>query len=86
MKQFTKYNLIFYSALVSAIWFMLTSALWTLLMNLVISFPFGLLSLLLWYSGKRMDDRKKRYNTILIILLIGVLVSAASLVYFWMYE
>jgi hypothetical protein len=81
-----KYNGLYYTALVCAVWFMLTSVLWTYAANFIISFPFGLLSWLLWLWGKGRDAKKQRYKKIGAILLFGVFLAFASLMYFIAFE
>jgi len=73
-------NLWFAIALICAIWFMLTSWFWTYGMNVIISFPFGLLSYIFWRRGKKNMDQKTRYKVVGIILLFGVLSSVGTLI------
>jgi len=84
--EMNKSNYYFYSALVCAVWFTLTSFLWTYLANVFISFPFGLIGWFLWYKGKQIEVPNKRYKTIAIILIVGLLVSLFTLLYFLFYE
>jgi len=82
----TKANLYFFTSLILAIWFALTSYIWTYLANLIISLPFGIISLLLWRKGKEMDSRPKRYKIIAVTLVIGIILSLITLVYFLVNE
>jgi hypothetical protein len=74
-----KHNIIFYISLALAIWFTLTAYAWTYYMNVFISFPFGIISFILWQRGKKNDPNSKRYRYIAIILAIGVVVSLVAL-------
>ncbi|CAN5875332.1 hypothetical protein BH11BAC7_BH11BAC7_11840 [soil metagenome] len=72
-------NIYFYVALICAIWFLLTSWFWVYYANVFISFPFGLLSLILWYKGKKIG-KEKRFNFVAVLLISGVALSLISLV------
>ena len=78
-----KKNVYFVSSLIMAIWFALTSSFWVYYVNIMLSFPFGILSLILWSKGRKIDDRTDRYKAITIILIIGVAVSLVMLVSLW---
>jgi hypothetical protein len=77
-----RHNVFYYIALLSAVWFLVTSPMWAYMVNIYISFPFGLLSLWIWNYGKNKDVRKERYKIIAVVLLLGVVVALGSLVYF----
>jgi hypothetical protein len=75
-----KSNLVFYTAVLFATWFMLTSWFWTYGVNVLFSFPFGLISYFLWRNGKKQGDRAKAYKIVSIMLSIGVIASIGTLV------
>jgi hypothetical protein len=76
-------NIYFYLSLAFAIWFLITSPLWTYAMNVVISFPFGIISFLLWKKSSSIPG-EQRYRIIPKILIAGVAVSVLSLLGFLM--
>ncbi|MBS1517856.1 MAG: hypothetical protein JSS91_07200 [Bacteroidetes bacterium] len=82
MNSKLKSNIFFYLSVILAVWFLLTAWLWTYYINLFFSLPFGLLSLLFWYLGKKVDERKSRYKITLLILMNGVIFSIAALMFF----
>ena len=79
VSQNRKERIIGIVAILLSVWFAITSGLWVYYMNLVISFPIGILAFLLWKYSK-----KKYGSTLLnkiagIILLIGMTISLISL-------
>lgn len=70
---------IFYLTFIFALWFMLTSSFWIYYINLFISFPFGLISFLLWLKFRKYYTNIKR-TSILSMLIIGVLIAVKSLI------
>lgn len=70
-------NIVFALSLIFAIWFLLTAYVWVYLAALIISYPFGLLSLLMWFYLKK--DGKKRNNAIIIVLGLGLTLSLVAL-------
>jgi hypothetical protein len=80
------HNIRFYITLVLAIWFMVTSAAWTYLANVFISFPFGLIAFLLWINGRKKEPGSRRYSVIAGILIAGVVIAVLSLLYFYFFE
>ena len=76
-----KGDFFFYLSLVCAIWFALTSGLWTYFANVVLSLPFGIISLILWMKGKKTDARKERYRFVPIILIVGLIIAIVSFIY-----
>lgn len=76
-----KANIFFIISLIAAIWFLLTSWCWFYILNIWISFPFGILALVLWKKGLKTDPDLTRFKIIPIVLICGTLTSIASLVY-----
>lgn len=75
-----KKSLIYYTlTLVFALWFMLTSFIWVYYINLFLSFPFGIISFLLWLKIQKKVTKTKRL-LILYMLIIGVFLTIASLI------
>jgi hypothetical protein len=84
----TKSRITFYNnmALLCGIWFLLTAWLWTYLMNLVISLPFGILGMILWLKGKKADPANKWSKITLIVLLAGVAVFVIAFAIFHLFN
>jgi len=81
-----KQNLIYYTSLCCAIWFALTCGGWTYFANLVISYPIGLLSFVLYATGKKTDNNQKRYRIIKFLLMGGIIFSLLVLLGFVIFE
>jgi hypothetical protein len=77
--KITKPDFYFVLALVFGIWFALTSSAWTYGMNVVISFPFLILSYFLWKHGKATDTRIRRYAIIPYLWILGGMLSIVTL-------
>ena len=75
----SKSNVYFYIALVCAIWFMVFSSSWMYWMCLVIAYPAGIVSYILWHIGRKQDERIQRYKIIMIILIVGLVLSIAAI-------
>lgn len=78
--KLTKGDIYFSLALILACWFTLTGMVWVYWAALIIGYPAGLLSLFLWYKGRKTDDKTNRYKLIPIVLLVGLLLSLGVLV------
>lgn len=77
-------DIVFVLALLLAIWFAITGMIWGYLAALLIAYPAGLLSLGLWALGKRIDDKKDRYQWVLYILGVGLLLSVVVFLGMWL--
>jgi hypothetical protein len=73
----------FYIGLIFAIWFALTSCFWTYFGALFISYPFGIVSYILW---RQLKTENKKYKSIPIILSIGLVLSVIVLMYYIIWE
>ena len=73
-----KNDILFFIAIVAAIWFAISSAFWVYLFNVFLSFPFGLLSFLIWLYIRK--DEKTRNKWVAGILIFGIVVSVISFV------
>ncbi len=65
-------------AIVTAVWFALTGSFWAYYANVVLSFPFGILSAFIWY--KQRAYLPKAYRIVGWVLVLGCVLSAAALV------
>ena len=73
------YNVI---ALVCAIWFLLTSWLWSYMINLIISWPVAIIGLILWKLGKK-ETPDSAVNKIAFWLFVaGFFISGIALLTF----
>lgn len=75
-----KTNLLYYTALCCAIWFVLTCSMWTYFANLVISYPIGVLSFVFYTIGKKTDSNQRRYRVIKWLLIGGIIFPR---LYYW---
>ncbi len=84
----TKKRIAFYNntSLLCGIWFLLTSWLWTYLMNLVISLPFGIIGMILWYKGMKADPVNKWNKAALIVHIAGLTTSILTLIALFFYN
>ncbi len=82
--KITNTDLLFCIAIITATWFALTGIVWTYYACLVIAYPFGLASFLIWRSIKK--DGKSRNRFIPIILIIGLVLSISVLVYLLLFN
>jgi phosphoglycerol transferase MdoB-like AlkP superfamily enzyme len=80
METKTRAYVYFYSALLASVWFLLTSWIWVYFMNLVVSFPIGLLAFVFWNLGRKSGIMSKGFEVIKYLLLLGVAASIISLV------
>lgn len=80
MENSTKVNLYFYSSLVCALWFVLTSWCWFYLANVIFSFPVGVVSLYLWYQGQKTEVGSLRFSILKYVLVLGVASAVVSLI------
>jgi hypothetical protein len=80
----TKNNILFYTAMVFAVWFSITGIFWPYLMALFIAYPFGLISLLLWAIIKK--DGNPRNKIIIKTLAIGLTISILAFAAMWIYS
>jgi hypothetical protein len=78
----TKPDFYFVLSLVFAIWFAFTSSVWTYGANVIISFPFLLLSYFLWRNGKARDTRTKRYAVIPYLWILGGIIAIVALFFY----
>jgi len=73
---------LYYSSLFCAIWFVLTSAFWPYYMNLIISFPIGILSFILHKKAMQNKEFATKYDVVIPLLILGVVVSVVALFLF----
>ncbi|HRI79116.1 MAG TPA: hypothetical protein PLR06_06215 [Cyclobacteriaceae bacterium] len=82
-KKTSFYNI---AALICAIWFLLTSWLWTYGMNLFISYPVGLLGLFFWNKDKQTDPESRLSRISFMLLLAGLAISLMALLIMFVYN
>lgn len=82
--KINKNDLLFYLAMLFAIWFAWTGMVWTYLAALVIAYPFGIISLLIWLSIKK--ENRKRTKWIPRVLAVGLILSLIVLAYLLIWD
>lgn len=80
----TKSNLLFWTALITAVWFALSGMAWTYSAALIIAYPFGLTSFFLWRKIK--SDQKSRNKYIPMTLALGLTLSLVTLIGFLIFD
>lgn len=76
--KITKNDILFVTAVLFSIWFAGTAYIWVYWAALIISYPFGIISFLIWRYLKK--DGKKRNKIIPILLTIGLIFSLGVLI------
>ena len=84
--KISKGDIIFSFSLLLAIWFAWTGMVWVYNAALVIAYPAALISLLLWRTVRKTDERMNRYKVIPIILIIGLVLSLIMLISLLIFE
>ncbi|HEY3402657.1 MAG TPA: hypothetical protein VGK59_04660 [Ohtaekwangia sp.] len=77
-----KQDIYFFTALLLAVWFLLTAAVWVYMMNLIISYPAGIVSYILLRKVKAIEGQTKRVRLIGVILISGLSLSLIVLIGF----
>ena len=66
-------DILFFVSLLMAIWFAITGIIWSYMAALVIAYPIGIISFIIWLLIKH--ENKKRTRLIPITLTVGLTVS-----------
>ncbi|RZJ31135.1 MAG: hypothetical protein EOO48_02950 [Flavobacterium sp.] len=74
----------FWTAIATAVWFAWTGMVWTYCACLIIGYPFGLISYLLWKKIKADNNPRNRF--IPKILIIGLILSISVLTYLLIFD
>lgn len=82
--RISKNDVLFYVALLCAIWFAWMGMVWTYWAALVVAYPFGLISFLIWRTLRR--DNRKRNRVIPVLLSIGLVLSMLVLIYLLIWD
>jgi hypothetical protein len=72
-------DVLFYLSLILAIWFACAGMVWTYFAALVIAYPFGIISFILWRMIRK--EGRKRTKVIPMVLTTGLILSMAVLVF-----
>jgi hypothetical protein len=80
----TRNDILFWIGILTAVWFAWTGMAWTYWAALIIAYPAGLVSLLIWMKIKPENKRRTKY--IPVILIIGLILSLSSLVYLLIFD
>ena len=79
-----KNDILFWTGIITAIWFAWTGMVWTYNAALIIAYPIGLTSFFIWRNIKR--DNKARNKFISRILIIGLTLSLLTLTYLLLFD
>jgi hypothetical protein len=80
----SKKDILFWTGIVTAIWFAWTGMVWTYNAALLIAYPIGLISYLIWRNIRK--DNYPRNKFIPRILLFGLTLSLSVLVYLLIFD
>ena len=80
MLNVSRNDIMFTVAMVAAVWFAWMGMLWLYWGALFLAYPFGILSLVLWFKIR--DEQKARTKYIPIVLAFGLFLSLAALAYY----
>lgn len=78
--KITKKDANFIISLVFAVWFALIGMAWAYWAALILGYPFGIISFLLWRRGRKVDEKSERYKIVIWILAIGLALSLTALI------
>lgn len=82
--KITKNDILFWLAIICAVWFAWAGMVWIYWAAIFIAYPFGLISFIIWKIIKK--ENKKRTKYIPIILGIGLILSLSVLIYLLIWE
>ena len=80
----SKNDILFWTGIITAIWFAWTGMVWTYNAALIIAYPIGLTSFFIWRNIK--TNNKARNKFIPIILVIGLTLSLLTLTYLLIFD
>lgn len=66
-------------ALICAIWFLITGAMWVYLAALFIAYPVGLAGAIMWYKARKTGKFAKLNRATMWVYIIGLLLSLGSI-------
>jgi hypothetical protein len=73
-------------AIICGTWFLVTSWIWVYFANLIISYPIGLIGLLLWWRGKKLNPGSKANQIALWLLIAGLVISITALIILYFFN
>ncbi|MBX7226342.1 MAG: hypothetical protein K1X55_09950 [Chitinophagales bacterium] len=77
-------NILFWTGIITAIWFAWTGMVWTYCACLLVAYPFGLTSFFIWRRIK--TDNNPRNKFIPRILIVGLTLSISVLIYLLIFD
>ena len=80
MKSPTSATIKAFIAVVLSVWFMSTSWLWVYFVNLIVSFPAGLVAFILWLHLKKNNPTMGALKIVLACMILGVASSTIFLI------
>jgi NADH:ubiquinone oxidoreductase subunit 6 (subunit J) len=79
-----KNDILFWTGISTAIWFAMTGMVWVYWGALIVAYPIGLISLLIWIKIKTENRQRTKY--IPIILTVGLFLSISALIYLIIFD
>jgi len=73
-----KATVLYYLTLISAIWFAISSMFWVYYLNLVFSFPVGIISFILWEKNNQTFKNTWKNKVVALFLALGVILAIVS--------
>jgi hypothetical protein len=86
MNATTKQRILNITSLLCGVWFLATSWAWVWLINVLFSFPVGILGMILWYFGKRYDDQNRLNKISLLLHGLGLASSIIAFLLFYFFN
>ncbi|MFZ1806586.1 MAG: hypothetical protein WAU36_05165 [Cyclobacteriaceae bacterium] len=82
----TKQRILNIASLICGIWFLVTSWFWAWLINVIFSFPIGLLGVIFLYFGRKYDDNNRLNKISIIIHGLGLASAIISFALFYIFN
>jgi nicotinamide riboside transporter PnuC len=82
--EIKKNDILFWIGIITSLWFAWTGMVWTYYACLVVAYPVGLVSFLIWQKIK--TDNKPRNRFIPRILSVGLILSISVLIYLLIFD
>lgn len=82
--NYNKNEVLFWTAMVLAVWFSITGTVWIYWAALFISYPAGVLSFTIWWHLKH--ENKRRNDILITILGLGLLLSLGILLFHFIFD
>jgi hypothetical protein len=67
-------------SIICGTWFLITGSVWVYLVNLIVSYPVGLIGIFLWWRGKKLNPGSRANKIALWLHIAGLGLSVISFV------